>query len=162
MSPSMERRFASLITTHSTMKKRKAALRMARKAPYSGMIDSAVPGRTDKHDMAVAPGSYVIPADTLSGLGQGNTMAGADALNKLFKMGPYGSTAGGKFADGGSVGEPVDIVAAGGEFVVPPDKVMEIGNGDLDRGHAILDAMVKHVRGKTVKQLSALPGPKQD
>ncbi len=49
--------------------------------------------------MAVPPGSYVIPSDVVSGLGEGNTKAGADALYKQFKMGPYGTPS--KFADGG-------------------------------------------------------------
>lgn len=143
----------------TVMKARKSALGLARKAPHIGLIDSAVPGRTDKHPMGVAPGSYVIPADVVSGLGEGNTKAGADALYKQFKMGPYGAPS--KFADGGGV-EPVDIVAAGGEIVIPPDRVQEAGGGDIDHGHAILDAMVKHVRSKTIKQLKSLPGPQRD
>lgn len=141
-------------------KGRKSALRLARtkKPVHVGLIDSEVPGRTDKHPMGVAPGSYVIPADIVSGIGEGNTKAGADAFNKMFKLGPYGTS---KFADGGSV-EPVDIVAAGGEIVVPPDRVKEIGGGDIDHGHNVLDAMVKRVRAKTIKQLRSLPGPKRD
>jgi hypothetical protein len=55
----------------------------------------------------------------------------------------------------------VDIVAAGGEFIVPPDKVAELGGGDLKRGHDLLDAMVKHIRKTTIKTLKRLPGPKK-
>jgi hypothetical protein len=41
------------------------------------MASSSVPGRTDRIPMRASPGSYVLPADVVSGLGQGNTHAGA-------------------------------------------------------------------------------------
>lgn len=56
-----------------------------------GLIRSIVPGRTDKIPMNVRSGSYILPADIPSALGQGNTEAGAQILSKMFKMGPYGS-----------------------------------------------------------------------
>lgn len=154
---------------------------------HAGMIHSPIAGRTDRIPMGVGSKSYVIPADIVSSIGQGNSMAGANGLNKLLKMGPYGSMGGAAprsmapkmvpmprpqkmFADGGDVDPspmpgatpPVDIVAAGGEFVVPPEKVAEIGGGDVSHGHNILDAMVKHVRKKTIKTLRKLPGPKKN
>lgn len=134
-----------------------------------GLINSAVAGRTDKLPMGVHNGSYVIPADVVSSIGQGNTMSGASSLNRLFKMGPYGSAAPQmpsasprrRFASGGAVGEPVDIIAAGGEYIVPPEKIAEIGGGDIARGHDVLDEMVKHIRQKSIKTLKKLPGPKK-
>lgn len=152
---------------------------------HAGMIHSPVAGRTDRIPIGVKSGGYVIPADTVSALGQGNSQAGASALNRLFKMGPFG-TGGGQaprsmapkmsamqmpkpqkaFADGGDVSDPtaptIPIVAAGGEFVVPGNKVAEIGGGDVSHGHNILDAMVKHVRKKNIKTLSSLPKPKKN
>lgn len=120
---------------------------------FSGLIDSAVPGRTDKHPMGVKPGSYVIPSDIVSSIGEGNTAAGAKAFTEMFKTkAPQG------FADGGDV-EPVDIIAAGGEVVLTPEQVLEVGGGDLEAGHEILDAMVKRIREKTIRTLKALPGP---
>jgi hypothetical protein len=68
---------------------------------------------------------------------------------------PYSRAAGGK-TDG------VPIVAAGGEYVIPPEDVVHIGGGDLDHGHKILDAFVKKMRQKTIKTLQGLPGPKKD
>lgn len=56
-----------------------------------GPILSAVPGRTDAHATHVPSGAYVIPADIVSGHGEGNTIAGAHALQRMFKMGPYSS-----------------------------------------------------------------------
>jgi hypothetical protein len=55
--------------------------------------------------------------------------------------------------------EPVDILAAGGEYVVPPHHVEHLGYGSLERGHAVLDDFVKGVRKQNIKDLSKLPGP---
>lgn len=150
----------------------------ARQIERAGMIKSPVAGRTDRVPMAAAKGSFVLPADVVSAVGQGNSISGANAFNKLFKIGPYGAESphvrmgrstipkGGMmkgrrgFADGGDVGEPVDILAAGGEFLVPPEAVLAIGNGDIAHGHDILDAMVKRIRSQNIKTLKNLPGPK--
>ena len=64
-------------------------------------------------------------------------------------------------AEGGAT-EGVPIVAAGGEYVIPPEDVVHIGGGDLDHGHKVLDAFVKKMRQKTIKTLQNLPGPKKD
>lgn len=144
----------------------------ARDIQRAGMIHSPVAGRTDKLPMGVKPSSYIVPADVVSGLGQGNSMAGGNALSRMFKMGPFGSGSASAprnrrgFADGGDVAAdmaapPVDIVAAGGEFIVPPDKVAEIGGGDVKRGHDILDSMVAQTRKKTIKTLKRLPKPRK-
>lgn len=138
------------------------ALNVARKAHkanggavYEGYIPGATGGRTDNKDISVASGSYIIPADILSGLGEGNSHAGWAALAK-----EYGLDKPHK-ADGGGIGDPVDIVAASGEGVIPPQNIIA-KHGDLDTGHKILDAMVSHVRKKTIKKLSSLPKPKRD
>lgn len=147
----------------------------ARGLERSGMIRSPVAGRTDSIGMKARAGSYVIPADTVSSIGQGNSLSGANALSRLFKMGPYGAGAGSapkatppvrmapmarpRFAQGGSTDE-VDIVTAGGEFVVPPEIVTELGHGDIEYGHEVLDHLVKDIRRKTVATLKKLPGPK--
>jgi hypothetical protein len=143
-----------------------------------GALHSPVPGRTDALPVTAQKGAYVVPADVVSGLGQGNTMAGTKTLESMFKTGPYGTTmpkmrrpslpTGNRrnrgFADGGEVmmgEEPgVDIIAAGGEFIVPPEAVAEIGGGDIAHGHDILDAFVKKVRGDTIATMQQLPGPK--
>lgn len=159
------------------MTKEEAALRVARtgnEKPHVGPIVSADPGRTDTHAIDVHAGSYVIPADIVSGLGEGNTLAGMKILDKMFTATPY--TTGGpatmqsivggakQIKAGGKVSSPskspqVPIVAAGGEYVIAPDKVTEIGSGDMDRGHKILDAFVKTVRRQHIKTLTKLPGP---
>ena len=131
----------------------------------SGMLKSSIPGRTDKIPLKVAGGSYIIPADIPSALGQGNTMAGGAIMDKMFSSGPYGlSLRGGgrgkKFANGGQA--PADIIAAGGEYVLSPEQVARVGHGDIDAGHKILDAFVKKVRDRHIQTLKKLPDPKKD
>lgn len=164
-----------------------------------GPIMSEVPGRTDKLPMSPATGSYVMPADVVSGLGEGNTLAGNRVLDEMFHSGPHGirlpQIRGGHSlprppapfreprAAGGGAGEvdehgkeTVPIIAAGGEYILRPEVIAHhpmLGNLPVDdtdpkhyaralkRGHAILDAFVKHTRNHTVKTLQKLPGPKK-
>lgn len=51
---------------------------------YAGPLHSHVPGRTDKINLNVKPGSYVIPADVVSIIGEGNTLAGSAVLKTMF------------------------------------------------------------------------------
>lgn len=140
---------------------------------HSGPIHSAVAGRTDHLPMHVASGSYVIPADIISAMGEGNTMAGFKHMRTIFGGVPYTGQEEPYGVEGGPYGEPlpgksvggsatVPIVAAGGEYVVTPEQVMQVGGGDLDTGHRVLDEFVKRMRAETVKTLKNLPGPKKD
>ena len=124
---------------------------------HLGPIHSPVAGRTDHLPMHVPSGSYVIPADIVSSLGEGNTMAGYRAVKMMFRDAQDGA-----FAAGGGVGEPVPIVAAGGEYVLSPDEVIWAGKGDLDAGHRALDNWIKATRKDLIKTLQKLPGPKKD
>jgi len=137
--------------------------------PHIGPIHSSVSGRTDHLPMHVKSGSYVIPADIISAMGEGNTMSGFKSAHRIFAGTPYSREAtpyGAEMprrAEGGEVDhELVPIVAAGGEYVVSPDDVVKIGKGNLDAGHRILDSFVKKMRNKTIKTLQKLPGPKRD
>jgi hypothetical protein len=137
---------------------------------HVGPIRSPVAGRTDHLPMHVHSGSYVIPADIISAMGEGNTEAGFKVANTIFTPLPSMSGAPGMDAQlglpgkagGGPIGPPVPIVAAGGEYVIHPEDVTRIGGGDIDRGHRELDSFVKMMRAKTVRTLSKLPGPKKD
>jgi hypothetical protein len=55
---------------------RLSAVRQGR-MPGVHLIHSPVPGRVDRIPMRARTGSYILPADVVSGLGQGNTYAGA-------------------------------------------------------------------------------------
>jgi hypothetical protein len=143
------------------------------KLHHVGPIHSSVAGRTDHLPMTVHTGSYVLPADIISGSGEGNTIAGFKHARRVFggnpygggaqpynhTGGPYGMSKGGE-ADGDDEGVP--IVAAGGEYVLHPDQVREVGGGDLDTGHRVLDEFVKRMRAELVKTLKKLPGPQKD
>lgn len=141
---------------------------------HTGPIHSPVAGRTDHLPMHVPSGSYVIPADIISAMGEGNTMAGFKHMRRMFSGIPY---AGGSMpygATGGPYGEPlphraaggevdsVPIVAAGGEYVLSPEEVRYAGDGDMDAGHKALDEFVKKYRAETIKTLKNLPGPKRN
>ena len=167
---------------------------------HVGPITMAVGGRTDHIPMNVLEGSYVLPADIVSGLGEGNTLAGSKLIDQMFTSGPFGVSAKApqfsalkepslnqynqskqlfQMNDLGQVNQstktaatggpimsgryrPVPIVAAGGEYVIHPDVVKKLGNGDMERGHNYLDNFVKGVRKNLVKTLSKLPGPRRD
>jgi len=127
--------------------------------PHVGPIHSSVAGRTDHLPMHVPSGSYVIPADIISAMGEGNTMAGFKIMNDITKM--YGGIPK-AFASGGVAGQKVPIVAAGGEYVIPPEVVINVGNGDMNAGHTELDDFVLKMRAKTVKTLKGLAAPKKN
>jgi hypothetical protein len=124
---------------------------------HVGPIHSPVAGRTDHLPMHVPSGSYVIPADIVSALGEGNTMAGFRTVKTMFRNAPSGG-----YAEGGPVGDPVAIVAAGGEYVLTPDEVAWAGGGDMDAGHKALDEWIKQTRAETISTLKKLPGPRRD
>lgn len=143
----------------------------ARMMERSGGLNSSVPGRTDRLPMNAKRGAYVLPADVVSGLGQGNTQAGVATLDSMFKKGPYGATLAGKmprsphtrlprapappkFADGGRV----PIVAAGGEYIIEPHEILA-QFGDLGFGHQVLDKFVMDTRKQTINDMKKLPGP---
>ena len=119
---------------------------------HVGPIHSNVAGRTDHLPINVPSGAYVIPADIISAMGEGNTMAGFKVANDVFGV-----------QQNSPDHEPVEIVAAGGEYVIAPENVASrVGGGDIDVGHKNLDDFVKAYRAKTIQTLSKLPGPKRD
>lgn len=138
------------------------ALRLAGEpysAPHVGPIRSSVAGRTDHLALDVPAESFVIPADVVSGVGEGNTENGFRVFSKMLGL-PDSAVPGAlQRADGGKVGSAVPIMAAGGEIVVPPNVVSAVGGGDTKRGHQILDHMVRALRKEHIKTLSKLPGP---
>lgn len=123
-----------------------AALEIAR----TGAIKHDDPGRTDTVNMSVPAESFVIPADIVSSLGEGNTAAGFKVLEKMFppSVQPH-------LAQGGKV----PVVVAGGEYVVGPEHIKKAGGGDLKKGHEVLRSFVAKQRAKTIKTLKKLPKP---
>lgn len=130
----------------------------AQGGPVTGFLHTEGPGRTDNIPADVPSGSYVIPADIVSALGEGNTLAGKRVIEELF--GPEGEY--GKMKRGGVVRNSVPVIMAGGEFVLSPEDVEAVGDGDLKEGHERLDAFVVNMRKKLIKTLSKLPPPAKD
>jgi len=62
---------------------------------HTGLINMAVGGRTDHLPMHVREGSYVLPADIVSALGEGNTMAGSKVVDHMFAGRPAHKASGG-------------------------------------------------------------------
>lgn len=150
----------------------------ARMMTRGSMIHSDVPGRTDQIPLRVKSGSFIVPADIVSGLGQGNSMAGTKEITKRimnggirapkmkglkmsFKMPANPASKRMDFAEGGATPD-VGIIAAGAEHVITPDEVRLIGHGDIQRGHDHLDSWVLDERKKLIKTLRGLKGPKRD
>lgn len=169
-SPHVQSRAQALAIAYATKRRARAAGGQV----HIGPIASEVPGRTDLHPMDVASGSYVVPAEAVSNLGENNTAAGLKVLRDVIDGPPdamcefFGvSSSPTKLARGGAVAQqvqhqPVPINAAGGEFVIPPEKVAVIGHGDIQRGHDVLDKWVLKRRKNHIKTLKGLPPPAKD
>jgi hypothetical protein len=151
-----------------------------------GFIDSSVAGRTDALPLAVPADSHVIPADVVSGIGEGNSLHGAQMLDQMFHSGRLGMKAihmgnAGRglphapkpfhFARGGA-DRTTDIMAAGGEYVVRPEAVAELGRrmiahdpqyksrrDAMKAGHDAIDDFILRARKHIVETTRRLPGP---
>ena len=147
------------------------------KIPGVHLIHSPVPGRVDRIPMQARTGSYVLPAHVVSGLGQGNTYAGARMWGQMIahSIGPAGvqNTMKAarfkpptlrpmqKFRDGGGVADDgyTPIIVSGGEMLVDPEIVEAMGNGDADEGKKALERSVKIIHQETLKHMKKLPPP---
>ena len=147
---------------------------------HTGPLHSTVAGRTDHLPSNVPNQSYVLPADIVSGFGEGNTSAGFKVAKRMFAdanrhyggtpyagdNGPYGKSAAPYDMQntGGSVhgSAHVPVAVAGGEHVLSPKEVAWAGMGDTEAGHRALDEFVLRQRKQLIKTLKKLPGPKRD
>ena len=130
-----------------------------------GMVGGLMGGPVGYLAGSMLTGRATGPADFINGGGlgaSGDTFKGGPMSGAMNYLGitPYstGMSTGGHVHDG----DAVPIVAAGGEYVIPPEDVRHLGNGSLEDGHKILDAFVKKMRKKTIRTLQSLPGPKKD
>lgn len=133
-----------------------AALRIARnmggRAVLTGPVThKADGGRTDTVQTSLPSHSYVIPADIVSSLGEGDTNAGYNVLQSMF----------GTHETSGDTGE-VPAIVAGGEYILSPEQVMQIGGGDPEMAFKALDQWVKMQRRNHIQTLKGLPPPVKD
>lgn len=145
--------------------KRASGGALAHPKVFHGPIRAKIPGRTDRLPIHVYGGSYVLPADIVSGLGEGNTDAGFAVIDKMFASNKMAAGGMAKYGLVGHYHEPpslVPVIVAGGEYILTPDEVAAAGDGDMDKGHKILDKFVLEQRNMLRKKLSKLPGPAKD
>lgn len=149
----------------------------------SGFLSGSTMGRADAVRTTSPAGAYIIPADVVAGLGEGNSLAGARVMDEILRSGPYGTPEVSQRrgsgpprapavripgeqgdAKGGKVKGPiptgrVPVLLSHGEYQVSVPDVVRIGKGSLKRGHRILDEFVVHQRKKHIAKLKSLPGP---
>ena len=147
-------------------------------AGATGYLHGPTPGRADAILTTAPAGSYVIPADVVSGLGEGNSMAGAGVMDRIIRTGPHGvqampsarvshgpPRAPGLFhqAKGGAMGvpdaKPQPVALSHGEYVVQPEFVAQWGRGDHKAGVEAFDRWVVKMRKLIIAKMKKLPGP---
>jgi hypothetical protein len=97
------------------------------------------------------------PSQPQSAMPQFGVPATAQPVQASFPGGAVGYASGGAATH--DEHECVPILAAGGEFVISPDHVKILGQGDVRAGHRLLDAWVVDSRKQIVKKMSGLRGP---
>lgn len=170
-SPHVQSRAQSLAIAYSIKRRNRAE---GGPAMHTGPINSTVPGRTDKIPIDVQSGSYILPAECVSNLGENNTNAGMVKLHQVLSgsqesirrffnaIPPSGKSSGGRTKNKEHDESAVPIVAAGGEFSIPPNVVSIIGYGDIKHGHNTLDKWVMSKRKHHIKTLKGLAPPAKD
>jgi hypothetical protein len=134
------------------------AMAMAKGARV-GALMGPTGGRTDALPISVPAGAHVIPADVVSGVGEGNTHAGMLWMDKQFGSGPYGSKAPKLHR---AAGGEIPILASDGEYVVAPEKVAELGGGNPQAGHDAIDKFIVNKRREIIHTMANLPQPAKD
>jgi hypothetical protein len=90
----------------------------AAQIPFAGPLHSSVPGRTDRIGLDVKAGSYVMPADSVSIMGESNTKAGFNAVKAMFS--DLDLTGGIKMPSGHGLGVPPAGGAHALQHMKPP------------------------------------------
>jgi hypothetical protein len=108
---------------------------------HAGALKGSTPGRADALSVSVPDGAYIIPADVVSALGDGNTASGFEHLARMFPE---------QRASGGAT---VPCKLSDGEFMVFPKDVAKNGGADA------FDKWVVGVRKADIKRRSNLPEP---
>jgi hypothetical protein len=148
----------------------------------SGLLSGNTFGRADSVKTSAPSGSYVLPAEMISGLGEGNTLSGPRVVSEMTSTGPYGTALprithgrgppspahvqAAQQAKGGGVQEgPEDhtpVALSHGEIVLSPQQCIEVVSKVAGRpvplkyAHKVLDAWVKIEHKKHADKLAKL------
>jgi len=115
-------------------------------APFTGGVHDAGLGRADTVPMHVPSGSYVLPADVVSHIGQGNSLSGIEILKRMFAPRPYG-------AESGPYGVDMPKGASGKGVGIPqPQEVRTRGMPRFQVGPGVAQTIVRP------SAQSAIPG----
>ena len=158
----------------------------ARGADNTGYLHGPTMGRADAIETTAPGGSHVIPADVISGLGEGNSLAGARVMQGILDSGPHGipqarlgrgpglprppsGTRMPQFqAEGGATqmraggvhgSGQTPVALSHGEFVISPEHVSAWGHGDPELGHRVWDRWIVETRKKLIEKQKKLPTP---
>lgn len=139
-----------------------------------GMFHSDVAGRTDRLPRTVPADSFVMPADAMAILGQGNPLAGAKLMDEILSTHPNKTSLPHlRRADGGAADGGVShVMVAGAEYLASRDRVEALGSRlrrggksrartDLAAGHEWLRDFVHKIRQHEIKRLKNAPSPKR-
>lgn len=137
---------------------------------FVGALDGASGGRADDIATRLPSGSHVLPADVVSALGDGNSQKGHQFLFGMFPFSKALKAKGNKRftisrtkrarttrANGGLV----KAMVSDGEFVISPEDVIRVGQGNEERGHELLDDFIIQIRRMYIDKLANLPGPEK-
>ena len=85
----------------------------------TGFLSGDTPGRADSIKTQAPSGAYVLPADVVAGLGEGNSLAGARVVQEMMGTGPHG----------------IPMPRAGGRNTIPrPPGLGELGQFEAKGG----------------------------
>lgn len=124
-----------------------------------GMILGSGNGRSDNVAAKVKIDDYIVPADVVSALGNGDTNSGGKTINNWINQHSDKATMD-AYADGGS-SRTLDADLSSGEARLPGHVVRKLGKGSSDKGADMLDKWVLGIRNQYKEHLASLPAPKK-
>ncbi len=113
-------------------------------------IEGEDKGQDDNIHVKAPVGGYVLDADVVSSIGDGNTDAGFKEINRyLDKLE--------KKHIKKSKPKLIDCAFSTGELQIDPRDVTAIGKNDLEKGHKVLNQFVKEVRAHKKHSIDSIP-----
>ena len=126
--------------------------------PEDRFLKAAKGGLTEIDNKELTSGSFVLPADVVSNVGDGSSSYGHNRLSKMFNVDDYarGGLSGRIKGPGGGLDDliqtSIDGVRAArlsnDEFVIPSRQVKDLGGGSQKKGAEKLYSFMKDVRLK--------------